>query len=245
MLWIILPAYNEEKNLKNLLPELGAFLDGKIDDYKILIIDDGSVDSTKKLPQYFEEPLPLEIISHEINKGVGEVFKTAFAAVGRAAGEKDFVIVMEADGTSDYTLIPNIIRELQNGNDIVIASRYIKGGAYKNFPLKRHLISLAGNMVLRFLLGNKKIKDYTIFYRGYKASLIKKALARYRERLITSKTFLANTEMLHNFTKLTDRITEIPFIYSYDRKIGKSKMPIIKTLFDYLGFLFVVKLKNK
>ena len=239
MVWLVFPAYNEEKNLAKLLPELDIFLKDKIRDYKILIINDGSSDSTEEIAGHLTGSLPIQVISHPTNKGVGEVFKTAFSAIGQMADRDDQVIVLEADGTSDYTLIPRIVRELQGGRDIVIASRYIKGGAYKNFPLKRHMISLIGNIVLRFAFGNKKIKDYTIFYRGYRAGLIKEALVKYKDKLITSKTFLSNTEMLSNFTKLTDKISEIPFVYSYDRKIGKSKMPLLKTLFDYLKFLMI------
>lgn len=241
MLWLVFPAYNEEKNLAKLLPELDTFLKDKIRDYKILIINDGSSDSTKEIAGHFTGRLPIQVISHPTNKGVGEVFKTAFSAMDRMAGVGDLIIVMEADGTSDYTCIPEMVRRLESEDDIVIASRYVKGGAYKNFPFKRHMISLIGNVVLRFAFGNKKIKDYTIFYRGYRAGVIKEALVKYKDKLITSKTFLANTEMLSNLTKLTDRISEIPFVYSYDRKIGKSKMPLLKTLFDYLKFLMIKK----
>ena len=244
-LWLVFPAYNEEKNLKTLLPELDRFIREKIRDYKILIINDGSSDATKDIAKCLDRVLPISVISHETNKGVGEVFKTAFSSIAKMAGPDDLVIVLEADGTSDYTLIPEIAQKLRDGNDIIIASRYIKGGSYKNFPLKRHMISLVGNIILRFAIGNKKIKDYTIFYRGYKAGLIKEALTKYKDGFITSKTFLANTEMLGNLTRLTDKISEIPFVYSYDRKIGKSKMPLMRTLVDYIKFLIVKQIGNR
>ncbi|NQU94905.1 MAG: glycosyltransferase [Candidatus Omnitrophica bacterium] len=237
MLWLMFAAYNERENLANLLPGLSNFLEGKIKDYKILIVDDGSTDSTKNIADSLDKPLPIEIISHEKNKGVGEVFKTGFSAISRLAGQDDLVVVLEADGTSDYTLIPELVRKLEGGMDIVIASRYIKGGAYRNFPLKRHLISHIGNVILSMAFRNKRIKDYTIFFRGYRVELLKKALSQYKDGFITSNTFLANTEALINLTKLTDKIDEVPFVYSYEVKIGKSKMPLLKTLFDYIKFL--------
>ena len=239
MLWLIFPAYNEKQNLIKLLPKLGKFLEDKIKNYRIVIINDGSTDSTKNITRDLNMPLPIQIISHERNKGIGEVFKTAFSAINRMSDEGDIAIVLEADGTSDYTLIPKLIERLQKGNDIAIASRCIKGGAYKNFPLKRHAISFVGNFVLRSVFRKKGVTDYTIFFRAYRTGLIKKAVSAYKEKLVTSKTFLANTEVLINLARLTDNITEVPFIYSYDRKIGKSKMPILKTLFDYLKFLIV------
>lgn len=237
MLWLMFPAYNEKENLVKLLPNIVSFLKDKIKNYKIVIIDDGSTDSTKNLIEHFKGTVPMEMISHETNKGVGKVFYTGFSAISKMADKDDSLIVLEADGTSDYRLIPILATKLQQGNDIAIASRYIKGGAYKNFPLKRYLISLIGNIILGIVFSNKNIKDYTIFYRGYKMGLIKNALEMYGAKFITSDTFLANTEILLNLTRLTDKITEIPFIYSYDLKIGKSKMPLVKTLLDYLKFL--------
>lgn len=239
MFWFMLPAYNEKQNLIKLLPKLNKFLKDKVKDYKILIINDGSTDSTKNIMECFNGTMPVQIISHEINKGIGEVFKTGFSAVNRMSGKDDSLIVLEADGTSDYTLIPALIEKLQSGSNLVIASRYVKGGAYKNFPLKRYIISFIGNIVLRTVFRNKEIRDYTIFFRGYKMQLIRRALSIYKDSFVTSKTFLANTEVLIKLTRLTDNITEVPFVYSYDRKIGKSKMPLLKTLFDYLKFLIL------
>jgi dolichol-phosphate mannosyltransferase len=233
------PAYNEKENLTRLLPELDEYLKGKIQKYEILIIDDGSTDHTKDIAKYVNTTVPIRIISHEVNKGIGQVFKTGLQAIKKLANEEDLLIILEADGTSDYTLIPTMVERLKSTSDIVIASRYIKGGAYRNFPLKRHLLSLIGNMVLKVKIGKRMIRDYTIFFRGYKVSLIKKALGIYKDRFITSKTFLANTEVLKNLATLTDKISEVPFVYSYDKKMGKSKMPILKTLLDYLKFLIV------
>ena len=232
------PSYNEEENLVKLLPDLCAFLEGEIKEYTIILIDDGSIDSTAKIKEMLDKTLPIRIVSHDKNKGIGQVFRTGFSEINRLSNENDSMMILEADGTSDYKLMPEMHNKLNAGSDIVIASRYVKGGAYKNFPRKRHLISLIGNMILGLAFPHGKIKDYTIFYRGYRMDLIKKALSTFGNKFITSGTFLANTEVLLNLTKLTNKITEVPFIYSYDLKIGKSKMPLLKTLLDYLKFLF-------
>lgn len=237
MIWLMFPAYNEKENLINLIPEMSDYLKGRIPEHKILLINDGSTDSTGDMAKTLGNNFPIEVISHDVNKGVGAVFKTGFSAINNIADNKDFLIILEADGTSDYTLIPEIVEKLEKGNDIVIASRYVNGGAYKNFPFKRFIISYIGNFILKSFFKKNKVTDYTIFYRGYRVSLIKKALQSFGDRLISSDTFLANTEMLINFTKLTDRLSEVPFIYAYDKKKGKSKMPLYKTLVDYIRFL--------
>lgn len=245
MVWLMFPAYNEEKNLVKLLPEMCKFLDEKIDKYEVLIINDGSKDATGTIDRFFNPSLPIRIVSHEKNKGIGEVFRTGLSAIGRLAGDDDLLIVLEADGTSDYKLIPAIVEKLRAGSDVVIASRYVRGGAYKNFPLKRHIISVGANFLMRCFFMKNGVRDYTIFYRGYRVDLIKKAISAYGERLTSSKTFFANAEILINLMKLTNRINEVPFIYSYEKKIGKSKMPVLKTFFDYLRFILARKLDTK
>jgi len=237
MLWLMFPSYNERENLISLLPEIDAFLKNRIDEYHALIIDDGSTDSTRNIREDIKTSLPISIISHEKNKGIGKVFQTGFSEILRVAGKDDLLIVLEADGTSDYSLIPAIVEKLKSGHDIVIASRYIPGGAYRNFPFKRHMISLLGNFMLRAAFMNKKTTDYTIFYRGYRIGLLRKAMSEYRNNFITSDSFLANTEVLVNLFPLTKKIHEIPFVYSYDRKKGHSKMPITKTLIDHIRFV--------
>lgn len=245
MLWLLILAYNEKKNLVRFLPELHDFLRNSVPDYRILIINDGSTDSTAELEDRFGSLLPIKIISHEKNMGVGEAFKTALGRLAQAASGADLAIVMEGDGTSDYRLIPDMVSRLNKGNDIVIASRYIRGGGYRNFPPLRHLTSLVGNFILRSAFPNKGITDYTIFFRGYRVELIKKALSVYGERFITSDTFLANTEILIHLTGLTSNINEVPFVYAYEKKMGKSKMPLIKTLFDHLRFIAAQKLSRR
>lgn len=242
MLWLLILAYNEKENLVRFLPELHTFLRNSIPDYRILIVNDGSTDSTTHLEDCLGNSLPIKIISHEKNMGVGETFKTALGALEQSASDTDLAIVMEGDGTSDYRIIPSMASCLDKGSDIVIASRYIKGGAYRNFPLRRYFASLVGNFILRLAFPHKNITDYTIFFRGYRVGLLRKAMSIYGKKFITSDTFLANTEILIHLTSLTPNIAEIPFTYAYEKKMGKSKMPFTKTLFDHLRFIVTEKL---
>jgi len=232
------PAYDERENLIRILPQIGGFLKSKGIDYKILIIDDGSTDSTKNIPESLDNKLPIQIISHEKNKGIGRVFKTGFSQINTLSGEEDVLIILEADGTSDYTLIPEMISRISEGADIVIASRHKRGGGYKKFPLKRYLLSVLGNNIMTLFFKKGEVRDYTIFYRGYRASLIRKGLAVYGDKLITSDTFFANAELLINLSKLTENIAEVPLVYNYGVKRGSSKMPVFKTLLDYIKFIF-------
>ena len=89
---------------------------------------------------------------------------------------------------------------------------------------------------MQYIELKNKLRDFTIFYRGYRIGLIKKALSVYGDKFITSGTFFSNAEALINLLPLAGKVVEIPLVYDYGIKIGHSKMPVFKTLLDYLGF---------
>lgn len=242
MIKIIIPVYNESKNLSSFLQLTNIFL--KKYRHRFYIINDGSTDNTQKIIKKISRTYPIKLLTHKINKGVAEAFKTGLTEVSKNAHDKDIVIIMEGDGTSNPQHIPLMIKKIKNGTDIVIASRYKKGGKYKNFPFKRLIFSKAANLIFQ-LLFSSKVKDYTIFYRAYSINIIKKSLNGFAEDLITTKYFAANTEMLTKMMKLTSKIEEIPFIYDYSKKRGKSGLKIAKNLNQYIKFIFANLFNSK
>src|ERR1035438_9911326 len=91
----------------------------------------------------------------------------------------DCIFIMEGDGTSDLSVMPEMARRIYGGDDVVIASRYIRGGGYRNFPLQRTWGSNLVNLVLSVFFHVRGITDYTIFYRAYRAEAVQSALGHY------------------------------------------------------------------
>ena len=111
------------------------------------------------------------------------------------------------------------------------------GGAYEGFPLKRKIFSVGANLVMRWYCGLKPIKDYTIFYRGYRAELLQEALRRYGDRFIETQGFFANIEILVKLSRLKPlRAAETPVVYRYGAKRSRSKMRVWRNLAEYLSF---------
>lgn len=236
MIRIIIPVYNEEKNIEDCIVRAAQAIDGQ--KYQFYIVNDGSKDNSVAILNRLSQKFSIKIINHETNKGIAQVFHSAITNVVRDGEKDDIIIIMEGDGTSDQKLLISMVENIRSGRDVVIASRYKKGGGYKNFPVKRIFYSKLANLVFRLLFPSKKVMDYTIFYRAYSFEVLKKALNIYKNSIITSKYFVANTELLIKLMKLTTNIEEIPFMYDYGRKRGKSGLNIRKNLFQYLIFIF-------
>lgn len=228
---IIIPAYNEEGNIVRLLSSIKEL---KLDiPKKVIVVDDGSKDNTLALAKKFKRKLNLQIIVHKSNKGIPQTFYDGLRAAAASASSKDIIFIIEGDNTSDLNLFQQIIDKVRSGADVVVASRHIKGGSYKNFPFHRKYGSIFINFVLKAFFYTKGITDYTIFYRAYSVDVVKKALKKYGDGFITTKSFAANLEILLRLKGIAKKYDEVPMVYDYGLKRGKSKMKIGKALLEY------------
>ena len=136
-LTVLLPAYNEEENVQGLVENWFDY-EEKIKNIfnlklKIVVINDGSHDNTKKISEELEAKYNnFKLINHERNKGLGEVIKTAIKYVVNNSTDKDYACIMDCDNTQDPRYIMDMlmrgrVNEEEIGPDIIIASRFQKG----------------------------------------------------------------------------------------------------------------------
>ncbi len=230
--FILLPVFNEKENI---LPLVEKIINLPIKS-NIIIVDDGSNDGTKEILEKIKEKVT--IISHGYNKGLGEAIKTGLFHIIKLVDENDIIITMDADNTHNPKLILNISEKINNGYDIVIASRFKTGGKEIGVPLIRRFLSHSASFIFKWLLPIKQVSDYTSGYRGYKTKLIKMMIEKYGEKLIESKGFPINLELLLKSIPFYPKISEIPLVLEYNNKKGKSKIKIIKTIFQYFHLLY-------
>jgi dolichol-phosphate mannosyltransferase len=249
MVFIILPVFNEEKTIEWTIGKIRSILQNT--QYHIVVVNDGSTDRTMTILQKLKKnTTDLTIESYLINMNIGAVFQTGIHAVLDHAKNSDVIVIMESDKTSSPELLPKLISSIEHDkNDICIASRYIKGGAYKNFPTERRIFSYLASYLMQHTFPIDQVKDYTIFYRSYKASVLRIAITHFGKfGLIQSKGFVSNAELLVKLSFFTKRIAEIPFVYDYGVKKGRSKLGILKTINEYfvvLGYLRSIRNKMK
>ena len=228
--YVCLPAYNEESSLSALLDKYVTLLQNSNYSYRLILVNDGSTDKTAEIAQSYRSKLPLEILTHNPNRGLGEAIRTGFRHVASISQEKDVIVYMDSDDTHDPVYIPSMVKKMEEGFDIVIASRYQQGSEERGVPYSRRLLSRTAGLVFRIFLSVKNVKDYTCGYRAYRAGLIKEAIEKYDNQFITAKGFACTDEILIKLSQLTNRISEVPFILYYDRKKGKSKLNLWKTV---------------
>ena len=106
MIRIILPVYNEAKNIKRCIKEIDQNISQK---YRICAINDGSRDNSLKILQTLSKKYPITVIDHKVNKGVAEAFKSGISKVLKEGNKNDVVIIMESDCTSDSKILPKLI----------------------------------------------------------------------------------------------------------------------------------------
>ncbi|HAM35861.1 MAG TPA: dolichol-phosphate mannosyltransferase [Elusimicrobia bacterium] len=234
MIHILILGYNEEKALPGMLARLDETLRQQHEPFRFVVVDDGSVDATASVVQALAGKLPVLLLRHETNRGVAKAFDTGLRRIAGEARPEDFIITMEGDGTNDPGSLLPMLRRLAEGYDVVCASRYCPGGAYVGFPLFRRFLSLSANLLTRLVLAIPGVEDYTIFFRGYRAGVVQRALRAFGDDFIESRSFASNAELLIKAWRSGDlRCCEVATIYRYDLKHGKSKMKVCSNAAEY------------
>ena len=234
--YVTIPAYNEGPNLGAVLAQLQQLSATMA--LGIIVVNDGSRDNTLEEAERFRDKLGLEIVTHPVNLGVPMTFYDGLVAAAVKAQPDDCIFIMEGDGTSDLNLIPEMAQRVYAGDDVVVASRYIRGGGYLNFPWQRTWGSYMVNLVVSVFFHVRGLTDYTIFYRAYRAEVVQQALQYYGPAFMTTKSFAANLEVLLRVVPFSHRFSEVPLLYDYGLKKSKSKMNVFKTLREYQGLIW-------
>lgn len=232
----MLPAYNEAENLAPLLDRVRLAWWGRIP-FRVLLVDDGSRDGTVAVAVAAARQIPVEIVRHERNRGLAAAIRTGIQEVCRRAADRDVIVTMDADNSHPPELVGLMLERLQAGYDLVIASRFVRGGKEEGVPWKRRALSRAAGLVFRCVFPIRGVRDYTTGFRAYRAALLKELCRLHGDRLIESTAFSVMTEILLKASALRPRIIEVPLVLRYDFKSGPSKMRLGRTIRDYAQLL--------
>jgi len=237
--YIILPTFNESGTILNLLKRFKEHDLGQ--PYSILIVDDGSYDNTPRLIRNIKD-LPIQIKTHPENRGLGEAIKTGFISALDIAKPNDAIVVMDADDTHNPNQINKMLLMLTNGYDVIIASRFQKGAEIKGVPINRQLYSRVASALFQKIYPIQGVKDYTCGYRTYRASILQNAFNRWGNSFINETGFSCMVDIILKLDYINAKMTEIPLVLRYDRKVGKSKMPIAQNIVKTLELLLIRKI---
>jgi dolichol-phosphate mannosyltransferase len=233
---IIIPTYNEGQviadTLKNLLLEIEAITDF---DVSILIFDSHSSDDTLKQVNLIQQNTQrVYLASEETKTGLGSAYRQAMDhAINEH--EADIVIEFDADGSHQPCYIKPMLEAMKT-HDVVIGSRYIKGGSMpKDWGWDRKVLSRLGNAVARFVL-TRRYKDFTSGFRATRTLLLKKVLPKQ----FLSNHYAYKLQLFWLLHRSGAAIKEIPIDF-IDRKKGYSKLPT-NSIIDALYVVFSLRL---
>jgi dolichol-phosphate mannosyltransferase len=241
----VLPAFNEGKSLPSLLKRLSAINKTYAGEMFAWVVDDGSSDNTAEIALKGEPGLAVNLVSHERNLGLGQAVMTGLMAALQRASDDDAIVVMDADDTHDVTVIDSMIDLINAGGDIAVASRFAPGGDDRTAPLFRRILSRGAAVVFKTILPVKEIEDFTSGYRAYRAGLLRRAVRHWGERLIEEQGFACMVELLLKLRYLEPFVYETPLVLRYDRKQGKSKLKLAKTMIQYFKLAIRDRLSPK
>lgn len=211
---IVIPTYNERDNVPALIDML---LELPVD-LGVIIVDDHSPDGTGEIADKLAAKNPQQVfVIHRAGKlGLGTAYLAGFRD-GLATGAAR-LMTMDADFSHHPRFIPDIVRASREKYDLVIGSRYVRGGDAPDFPMRRRLLSSGANTVARVALG-LKAHDVTAGFRCYRREVL--------EALPLDTVFSSGYSFLIEMLFLVQRagfsVGEVPIIFE-DRKEGKSKI---------------------
>ncbi len=210
---IIIPAYNEEKNIKNVVSKI---INLNNPDINYIVINDGSTDKT--LQVLIDNNY--NFINLPTNLGIGGAVQTGYKYA--LYNNYDIAIQFDGDGQHNAEYIDNLIKEVENGNDLVIGSRFIvKSNGFKSTKFRRFGSKILSNLIK--LCTSKKITDPTSGFRACNKRVISLFSDDYPSDYPEPDTIV-------KIIKKNLKVTEIPVIMN-ERKEGKSSINIIKSMY--------------
>lgn len=231
---IILPTYNEEANIKTLIPLIFQQADA-IDNWEIhvVVVDSHSNDGTEETVLQLIKKYPRLHLVRMKKEGLGSAYIEGF----RIAMEKlnpYLLFEMDADLSHNPADIPHFLKKIEQGADFVVGSRYIKGGSIPaDWGIHRKLLSIGANLVIRFGFMKLNITDWTNGYRAIKSWTVKNAF----NHIKNYSGYVFQVAFLDYSLKHGAKIVEIP-VHFKDRKSGVSKINALQYIVNSLLYVF-------
>jgi glycosyltransferase involved in cell wall biosynthesis len=218
-----MPAYNEEYSIVKMVLSCKKYAD------EVVVVDDGSNDETAALA----EAQGAHVVRHEVNQGYGGAIRTCFEVARELGADK--MVIIDADGQHDPGDIPRLLEPLGRGADLVIGSRFCKGGG-QNIPAYRKLgmkvLDVATNTI-----GAIKVTDSQSGFRAYG----RRAIEAMR---IDGNGMSAGSEILLQIRDNNLKVEEVEIRCRYDVKDASTQDPVSHGLQVLLSLLQDMELKR-
>ena len=238
---VISAAYNEKGNIERLITIIEEEVFPKIKNHEmsILVADDNSPDGTGEIVRKLMKKWKNVHISQGPRKGLGAAYIRAMQYAVKNLNA-DVVFEIDADLQHDPHKIPEFLKKIDDGYDMVVGNRYSDGGSIpENWPLLRKIFSIVANLFVRTVFTKFSIHDWT---GGFRA-LRKEVFLKEKDKLTNYSGYIFQISFLHKAVRDGFKIGEVPFHFS-DRTLGNSKIAPLGYIADVVYYVVVSRIKE-
>lgn len=243
VVWVA-PAYNEEASIEDLIDRIAEVSSASGWTYRILIVDDGSHDATGELARAKGETLPVTVVRNEPNQGLGRTIRRGLSIAAEESGPDDVVMTLDADLTQDPGYAPSMLEKLDEGFDVVIASRYRPGSAVEGLSTFRTALSYGASAIVAVVRPVRGVRDYSCGFRAYRSQILREAFARDGDDFVSERGFGCMVEIAERLRGHAD-FAEVPFVLRYDAKRKESAIKIVPTIGAYFRVIAKVAVSRR
>lgn len=221
MIYVCIPSYNEASTIGLLLWKVRQVFGGFPREYHLLVLDDGSNDSTAEVLEPYARVLPLTVIRHGQREGysasVEELLRKAVELTDRP--KRDAAILMHADFTHDPQAIPDLVRRIESGADVVVAEGKLQGESSLGWRMVRRW----GPHLLRGVVTVPGVKDLVSGFAIFRLVALRNALRSQPGRLFVTDGWAANAELYWRAGRYARRVEAITAVERLDLRQRRSR----------------------
>jgi dolichol-phosphate mannosyltransferase len=221
MIYVCMPSYNEGPTIGLLLWKVRQVFAGFPREYQLLVLDDGSNDGTGEVLERYTRVLPLTVTRHSERRGyaasVEELLRQAVERTDRP--KRDSAILMHADFAHGPNFIPDLVRRIESGADIVIAQSTLEGEPSRARRLARRLAPV----LLRGVVSVPGVTDVVSGFSIFRLIALRNAFRNQPAPLLTTEGWAANAELYGRTARYARRVETIAAVERRDLRQRPSR----------------------
>ncbi|WP_241004291.1 polyprenol monophosphomannose synthase [Conexibacter sp. SYSU D00693] len=217
--WLVLPTYEEAENVEAIVRAAQAVLRRAAPEgFRILVVDDSSPDGTGEIADGLaaEFPEEVEVLHRGAPEGLGRAYLAGFARA--LEGGASHVLEMDADFSHDPMDLERLLDAVRGDADLVLGSRYVRGGGVRDWGPVRRVVSRGGSFYARVVLG-LAVRDLTGGFKCFR----REVLEALDLPTVRSVGYAFQVELTYRAVRRGFRVVEVPIVFR-DRVRGRSKM---------------------
>jgi len=222
MIYVCIPSYNEAPTVGLLLWKIRQVFASFPREYQLLVLDDGSTDGTPEVLERYTRVLPLTVLRHEERRGyaasVERLFRQAVELTDRP--KRDAAILMHADFAHSPQAIPDLVRRIESGADLVVGEAHLEGEPSRTYRLVRRY----GPLLLRGVVKVAGVRDILSGYAILRLVVLRNALRSQSAGLFVSDGWAANAELYWRAGRYARRVETVPTVERHDLRQRPSRV---------------------